>query len=405
MENETIKVPTQEEEKTKRIQEIQEEVRGLQKKIAKTKEEIEAAKREERERRYASGEWDRIEVPKQAGLGEVAPGLRKTLRAMGEDITEIESWYRYAQDIFDVETVTQTTMYGAWKRVRNSDKFDMRFKEDVARTKKREYVLDSADLTWGFNPDVCKEIAKHQKEAMDKLRKDANERLKKQGEKEFFATWDWPGKWKDDDGESYGKDSDKSISQRYQDLIETHRTKFADPKDEPIYDTVDKNEAYNIRFKAGLKMYDQVSQNLADDEFTGMSGMFRNFWVVMRNLDVNQLQFYSKRDLDVKIPMVEFFIREFKNDVLGKRDMTKKNANIFSWLVNMAGGSFIPFNEISPELQDWYEIIKAIVGRTDARSHPSIYGRLREYGGSGPGAAEAKGKDPMEAPVMKKINK
>ncbi len=386
--------------KDERIKRLTEEVQALQKKKAEMETAITAAENTVREEKYQSGEWERIEIPKQAGLGDVAPGLRKAVRAArGTD--EIESLYRYAPDIFKVESVVQHVLQGTWNDVRKSEKFDSLFKEDVARTKKREYVLDSGDLTLGFNPDVTKKIALHQKNAMETFRKATNNRLTLQGPKAFFDTWDTPGQWKDDEGDTHGSVEDKSVREQYQDLITAHNTRFA-AADEQVSDAVTTEEARDVRFKTGENMYAQVSQNLADDEFTMMSGMFRDLWIVMRNLDVSQLQNYSKRDLDVKIPMVEFFIREFKNDVEGKREMTKKNANVFSWFVNMAGQNFIPFNEIDPKLKDWYEIIKGIVGRRDARSQPSIYGRLNEYGAAG--VEGKKNRNAMESAVMRRLN-
>ena len=94
--------------------------------------------------------------------------------------------------------------------------------------------------------------------------------------------------------------------------------------------------------------------------------------------------------------MVEFFIQEFKNAILGKREMSRENGLLFIWFVNQAGQSFIPFESIGQEYKDWYEIIKALVGRPrDVRAGTSIYPKLQD---------ENERKKVNNAVVMKRIN-
>lgn len=348
-------------------------VAGIEKKmdenvaeIAKLQKEVE----DEIKSKYKSGELVKPEQPKQPGWEN--PEIRGALRNM-RDTKEIALWYRYAPEIFEKEQLTETIMQGVWVEVRKSDEFDSGFKE-AARVKKRQYVMYSGDLTFGFDPNVTKKLHTSQATALDALRKRANKRLIAQGPELFFEQWD-KERWTD----KYGKsttDEGGSIKSEYERLIASHNASHPENK---AVDIADIAERRDVRFNAGLSMYDQVAQNLADDEFTLMPGMLRNLYVVMRNMEVSQLTHYGKRDLDVKIPIVEFFIKEFKNEILGKGEMTRKNGLLFVWFVNQGGQSFIPFESISPELRDWYEIIKALVGRPrDVRAGTSHYPKLQD---------------------------
>lgn len=334
--------------------------------IAKLQKEVE----DEIKRKYKSGELVKPEEPKQPGWEN--PDLRKALRNM-RDTKEVALWYRYAPEIFENEQLTETIMQGVWVDVRKSDEFDSGFKEDM-RIKKRQYVVYSADLTFGFDPNVTKKLHTSQASALDNLRKRANKRLTEQGPELFFAEWDkniWTDKY-----DNPHTDKEGSIAEEYQKLIATHNASHPEDKAEDMANIAERED---VRFNAGFSMYDQVAQNLADDEFTLMPGMLRDFYVVMRNMEVSQLTHYGKRDLDVKIPIVEFFIKQFKDEVLGKGEMTRKNGLLFLWFVVQAGQSFIPFEALSSELKDWYEIIKAILGRPgDVRAGTSVYPKLQD---------------------------
>ncbi len=310
----------------------------------------------------------KIEQPQQPGWD--TRGLRIALRNM-RGTEEVGNWYRYGdkKDI-KLDQLVQTVMQGIWSDVRKSDLFDSGFKDDI-RVIKRKYVLNSADMTTGFNPNVTKELEKYERAAMDELRKDANKRLTEVGPDQYF------------------REFDQTFGVRYQDLI----TRYGSSGHGDVSDSMGIDERREVLHEAGMTMYDQVSQNLASDEFTMMPGLLRDLHVVMRNLEVSQLRHYAERDLDIKIPMVEFLINEYKNDITGVRPMSKKNAQIFTWFVNQNGGDFIPFEQIKPELRDYYEQIKSLIGRKDARSQPSIYERVREYE-----------HHENDAPVMQRIN-
>ncbi len=378
--------PTNPEEK----EALREQIRKLEQQLAEKEAKIAGAEKTaqaELERMYTAGELERPVEPKQSGWDE-APDIRKALRNM-RNTDEVQAWYQYARGIFDDELLTETIMQGVWSDVRKSEKFDSGFKEDM-RIKKRQYVMHSGDLTMGFSPNVTKKIYTRHAAEMDSLRKDANKRLTLQGPEAFFQSWDQL-EWVDDDGKRH-RDAE-SLEERYQKLIVAYNE--ANPGDK-VEDSMDKNERRSVMFNAGMKMYDQISQNLADDEFTLMPGMLRGLYVVMRNMEVSSLSHYSKRDLDVKIPMVEFFIQEFKNAILGKREMSRENGLLFIWFVNQAGQSFIPFESIGQEYKDWYEIIKALVGRPrDVRAGTSIYPKLQD---------ENERKKVNNAVVMKRIN-
>jgi hypothetical protein len=309
----------------------------------------------------------------------------------------VENWYRYSRKSFYNELFTQTIMQGVWNDVRKSDKFDSGFKEDM-RVMKRQYIMYSGDLTFGFDPNVTKALHETHGHELDELRNLANKRLTElgpdgEGPADENGRRSMGNYFDNYDRDFTDKGKTRNIGREYRNLILAHNK--AMPTEKPIRDDADTQERAEVRHKAGFTMYDQVSQNLASDEFTLMPGNLRNLYVVMRNMEVNQLEHYRSRDLDVKIPMVEFFIKQFRDEVLGIREMSRKNLQIFTWFVNQGGQNFIPWEQIRPELQDYWEQIKGLIGREDARTLPGKYGRLRSY------AAQGRAQD---APVMKRIN-
>lgn len=342
---------------------IEQKVAENEKVIATLQKEVETQMEEKRR----AGEYVKPEAPTQPGWEN--PELRKALRNM-RDTKELALWYRYAPEIFQNEQLTETIMQGVWVEVRKSDEFDSGFKEEM-RIKKRQYVMYSADLTMGFDPNATKKLHRTRATELDNLRKLANEELTKFGPELYFEYYNG--------GEDTDGGRHENIGKRYQELIAAHNASLpANSPDRVIEVTLDGRARYEVRYNAGMSMYDQVSQNLADDEFTLMPGILRDMYVVRRNMEEGPLGYFNKRDLDDKIPLVEFFITEFKNDILGRRPISKRNALLFPWFANKAGQNFIPFENINPELKDWYEIIKALVGRAgDARAAASTYPKVK----------------------------
>ena len=367
----------------------EEEVKRLEKKIAEKEAQLEAIKSATLEGIYESGELEKVDKPEQPGWDE-APGIRKALRNM-RGIDGIADWYRYEREAFNLELFTETIMQGVWSDVRKSEKFDSGFKEEM-RVKKRQYIQYSGDLTMGFDPNVTKQIHEFDPNATDELRKLANNRLTKIGPDNKGV--DGKGSYFDRFDENFTDEKGRvrNIGREYQDLIDRHnRTVGAE---ERVEDSISSAERFHLRYAAGQSMWDIVNQNLADNEFTMMPGSLRGLYVVMRNMDENKLTHYRDRDLDVKIPMVEFLIDQFRDEVLGVRQATKSNLELFTWFVNKAGQNFIPFTNIREDLQDWWEIIKSLLGRPkDSRVQPSKYPYLQD---------ELSGGD--ESKVIKRIN-
>ena len=316
----------------------------------------------------ARGELERPKMPEQPGWDE-APELRKALRNM-RGLTEMGNWYQHARESLDLKLVAQTIMQGVWSDVRKSEQFDSDFKENTGRAQKRSYVRFSGDLTAGFDPNVTDEIAKRQGFAMNELRRIANKRLTELGPEEYFRQFDQG--WTDTDGQH------ESIQEQYLALVRTSTPEDERQNVERAELAMSTQERMDVRFNAGMTMYNQVAPNLASDEFTLMQGQDRDLYPVMRNLEESQIRHYANRDLDVKIPMVEFLLGQFQDEVIGIRNMSRENANILTWFVNKGGQDFIPWEKIRPELKESWEQVKSVIGRIDARALPSIYPRLKE---------------------------
>ncbi|MDO8594652.1 MAG: hypothetical protein Q7R93_04030 [bacterium] len=363
------------------ILDLQEKIAAKQASMAELKGQVDA----QMEEKYKEGELVRPVEPTQPGW-EGNKDIRKALRNM-RDTAEAKLWVRYHRGVFQKELFAQTIMQGVHSDLKKDDEIDSGFKEDM-RVMKRRYVMYSGDLTFGFDPNVTKKLHLSRATELDKLRRLANDELTKFGPEEFFKYYDGFNKGIDE----YDKNiKHENIGKRYQDLIDAHNAGLsADSPDRITEKSLGNQERYDVRYQAGLAVYDQVSQNLADDEFTLMPGMLRGLYVVMRNMEEGPLGYYNKRDLDVKIPMVEFFIKQFRDDILGRGKMTKRNALLFPWFANKAGQNFIPFENIDPDLKNWYEIIKSLVGRPDdARAAASTYPKVKNTPG----------------PVMREINR
>ena len=339
----------------------------------------------EQQRELDDLERERPKAPKQPSWEE-APDIRKALRNM-RGTEAIENWYRYARKSFDSELLTQSIMQGVWNEVRKSDKFDSGFKEDM-RVMKRQYIMYSGDLTFGFDPNVTKKLHEAHGLELADLRSLANERLRDLGP-DGVGPADKNGKPRGNYFENYDRDftddkgKTRNIGREYRDLIMAHNRTV--PPLKQIRDDADTRERADVRHKAGFRMFDEVSQNLADNEFTMMPGSLRELYVVMRNMDENKLQHYRDRDLDVKIPMVNFFIEQFRDDVLEVRQASKNNLALFTWFVNKQGQNFIPFDSnVREDLKEWWEIIKSILGRPkDSRVQPSTFGYLQDEDSGG----------------------
>ncbi len=368
---------------------LQRELAEVQARLAELKSRISP----EQQRELDDLEQERPQAPKQPGWEE-APDIRKAIRNM-RGTEAVENWYRYSRESFNNELLTQSIMQGVWNDVRKSDKFDSGFKEDM-RVMKRQYIMYSGDLTLGFDPNVTKALHETHGFELDELRNLANERLKKLGP---------DGKPRDERGNLMGnyfdnydrdfteKGTVRNIGREYQSLIAAHNKTL--PPQEQIRDGADTRERAEVRHKAGFTMFKDVSQNLADNEFTMMPGSLRGLYVVMRNMDENKLQHYRDRDLDVKIPMVNFFIEQFRDDVLEVREASTNNLALFTWFVNKAGQNFIPFDSnVREDLKVWWEVIKSFLGRPkDSRVQPSIFGYLQDEDSGG-----------NNSKVMRKIN-
>ncbi|OHA21271.1 MAG: hypothetical protein A2849_00560 [Candidatus Taylorbacteria bacterium RIFCSPHIGHO2_01_FULL_51_15] len=355
------------------VERLKRQAAEVEKKIVEIDETID----ERIELMYKSGELERPEKPTAADqLGWESPGHRTALRNM-RNTDMIRVWYQYTPEIFEQELLTETIMQGVWVDVRKSEKFDSGFK-DRMRVKKRQYVRYSGDLTLGFHPNVTKRLNETHGHALDELRKLANKRMQELGPTGKNEKGEEIRSYFDVFAEDFIYDEKKrNISEEYRKLIEEHNAMV--PEEERISDAVTPKERATLYYGAGQAMWDAVSQNLADNEFTLMPGSLRELYVVMRNMDENKLQNYRDRDLDVKIPMVEFFIEQFKDEVLGVREATKNNLELFTWFVNKQGQSFIPFNALREDLKDWWEIIKSLLGRPkDSRVQPSIYPYLQD---------------------------
>ncbi|HCB35569.1 MAG TPA: hypothetical protein DEP25_02915 [Candidatus Taylorbacteria bacterium] len=377
----------QEEEET--VETLQSELAEIDARLA----ELKTRMPPEQQRELDELEKERPNAPKQPGWEE-APDIRKALRNM-RGTEAIENWYRYSRKSFYNEQLTQSIMQGVWNEVRKSDKFDSGFKEDM-RVMKRQYIMYSGDLTLGFDPNVTKALHETHGYELDELRSLANKRLTElgpDGERPHTQSGGPLGNYFDNyDGDFIDKGKMRNIGREYQALIAAHNQVSSKKQS----DGADTRERIEVRFKAGFTMFDDVSQNLADNEFTLMPGSLRGLYVVMRNMDENKLQHYRDRDLDVKIPMVNFFIEQFRDEILGVRNAAQQNLELFTWFVNKAGQNFIPFSSIREDLKDWYEIIKALVGRPrDARVQPSIYPKIQDD------SEKRKGRD---AAVMRRIN-
>ncbi len=366
------------------------EVQRLEREVSETEQQIDEKKKavkEKMEAMFVSGKLERAKEP--TGNDQPvwdSPGHRTALRNM-RSADMIQAWYQYTPEIFELELLTETVMQGVWSEVRKSEKFDSLFK-DRMRVKKRQYVRYSGDLTVGFHPNVTKKLAQVNENAINELRKLANNRLRELGpdSKEGRSYFDLFSA----DFEKKGRT--RNIGEEYQKLIEEYNAQAPDGK--RISDSATPWERATDYYKAGQTSWDIVSQNLADNEFTLMPSSLRELYVTMRNMDENKLQNLRDRDLDVKIPMVEFFIAQFRDEVLGVREATKSNLELMTWFVNKAGQSFIPWRDIREELTDWWEIIKSLLGRpNDSRVQPSIYDYL-----------QAKGSGGNDSKVMRRIN-
>jgi len=367
--------PASSETEDQRIERLKRELAREEQRLA----EIDKTVEEKMEARYATGELERAKAPTgndQPGFD--TPGHRTALRNM-RSADMIQAWYQYTPEIFDLELLTETIMQGVWSEVRKSPQFDSLFK-DRMRVKKRQYVRYAGDFTIGFHPNITKRLAEFNEHALNELRKLANKQLMKLGPdskdskkgKSYFDLFNT-------DFESGGRT--RNIGEEYQKLIEEYNK--ANPE-RPIADTATPWERATDYYDAGQTSWNIVSPNLADNEFALMPSSLRGLYVTMRNMDENKLQHYRDKDLDVKIPMVEFFIRQFRDEVLGVREATKSNLELMTWFVNKAGQNFIPWRDIDKDLTDWWEIIKALLGRPkDSRVQPSIYPYLQDQNSGG----------------------
>ena len=375
--------PASAETEDQQIERLKRELAEAEEKLA----EIDKTVNAKMEALYVSG---KLERPVHPAVGDQpgwdSPGHRTALRNM-RSADMIQAWYQYTPEIFELELLTETIMQVVWSEVRKSPQFDSLFK-DRMRVKKRQYVRYAGDFTVGFHPNTTKKLARHNEGAINELRKLANKHLRDLGpdSKDGNSYFDLFN----EDFEADGKT--RNIGKEYQKLIDEYNAQ-AKPED-VIEDTATPWERATTYYEAGQTSWDVVSQNLADNEFTLMPSSLRELYVTMRNMDENKLQNYRDRDLDVKIPMVEFFIAQFRDEVLGIREATKSNLELMTWFVNKQGQSFIPWRDIREDLTDWWEIIKALLGRpNDSRVQPSIYDYL-----------QAKGSGGNESKVMRRIN-
>ena len=300
------------------------------------------------------------EMPDQPGWDNDA--LRKAIREL-RGTKELSSWYRHAPDVFNRRQLMATVMQGNVDAMRDSQEFDQPFILK-ARTDKRFYVQNSGDLTLGVPPNLLRELHADDPYAVDLFRKDANNQLKKLGKNQYFEQFNV-----DVDG-----DPKKNMQRRLADLIARYNAKHPTA---PVQDAVSIDERI-VRHDAGLEMYNQVSQNLANDETAKMPSVERDLYAVYQKMDKAQITPMQKKDIDEKVRPVEFLLDEMKREILGISKMSTENLNIFTAFVNQNLGDFIPWENLDSEHKKMFEFVKGMIGRKDARSLPSIFGRMKD---------------------------
>ncbi|MDO8619872.1 MAG: hypothetical protein Q7R64_00815 [bacterium] len=307
------------------------------------------------EKGVASGELEVPKAPKQPGW-EDADDVRKAMRNM-RSTEEVVNWYRHARPVLNFELVEQTLMQGLLDKVRDSTEVDSEFKEQW-RVDKRGYVRDAGWAVAGMDAVKMQKMHEVIGPAVDGFLQTISKQMQEVGDKQYLEEFD-KKTIKGSDGKDY------SAEELLTKVTDEYNSKVSEK--EKITDTVPLEER-KLRNRAGYAQYDKVSQNLANNEFTKMPGILRGLYIVMKKLDEATLAPYSDRDLDVKIPMLEFFLKEYLRDVQGKQKMSKENAQIWTYFVNKGGTQFIPFGNLSGENAKLMNLIASQIGRDDPRS-------------------------------------
>ncbi len=300
------------------------------------------------------------EMPDQPGWDNDA--LRKAIREL-RGTKELSSWYRHTPDVFNRRQLMATVMQNNVDAMRDSQEFDQPFILK-ARTDKRFYVQNSGDLTLGIPPNLLRELHADDPYAVDLFRKDANNQLKKLGKNRYFEQFNV-----DVDG-----DPKKNMQKRLADLLTRYNDKHPN---NTVEDAVSIEERV-LRHDAGLEMYNQVSQNLANDETAKMPSVERDLYAVYQKMDKAQITPMQKKDIDEKVRPVEFLLDEMEREIMGISKMSTENLNIFTAFVNQGLGDFIPWENLEARHKKTFEYVKGMIGRKDARSLPSIFGRMKD---------------------------
>ena len=302
--------------------------------------------------------------------------LRKALRNIRSS-DEVINYYKHGRETLNQPNFVATVMQGIWNDVRKSGKVDSSFVEQY-RVDKRYYVQDACDYSIGFDPSALEKLDKMDTLAVKGLRKEASDLLKNVGPEGYAKAFH--------EGEE-GQEG-PTLAERYKELADRYNSTLAEIIDDVTgekkkvgaVETTPPREEYDLRLRTGEKMYDEVSQYLANNEFQMMPGILRNQYLVYRNLDRATLAPWQDKDVDEKMPVVEFLLSEYRKHITSKgtHKMSKSNLNLLQWFVNENGKDFIPWQTITdPELRDAFEMVKARTARSqDARSASSnVYGR------------------------------
>lgn len=290
----------------------------------------------------ASGKSTLREQPKPPSWDD--DGIRKALRNI-TDTREILNYYRYDRPLIDFDHFVATVKQGLWIRVRESPEVDSETKEQF-RVTKRYYIKEAGDLQFGLDPTQMNEFEKEDKTAAFKLRGDLNKMMKElhaEGYRNTFLA--------SDDGLK------KFLRERGLERLATTPA------------------GQQGRHDTGVTMYVAVAPNLAIDEFEMMPGALRNLYPTWNHLDRATIAPFERRDIEDTLPMVNFFIRQFKKELEsgGKQKISDGNLQILNWIVNEDRGQrFTQLSQIDAELKDTFETIKGFCA-TSGRALLSAY--------------------------------